>query len=107
MKHNYHAVLERVEQVRIDHRLNKSRFSERIGIKPQTYNNFIGAQGSKPSVQLLMGVSDAFGVSMDWLCFGRARALNIIEVKREIAALKQRIADVELAVAPADLQNAS
>lgn len=50
--------------------LNKSRFSSEIGMKPQTYNNFIGSQGSKPNVELIYGIVTRFGVNPIWLFTG-------------------------------------
>jgi hypothetical protein len=63
-------IIERIEYVRTHLGLNKSRFSSEIGMKPQTYNNFIGAQGSKPNVELLLGIVTRFGVNPVWLFTG-------------------------------------
>ena len=38
----YPKIIERIEWVRRYLSLNKSQFSHRIGITPQTYNNIIG-----------------------------------------------------------------
>ena len=70
MKPEHREIIERVEDVRQQLRLNKSRFSETIGMKPQTYNNFIGAQGSKPNIELIAGVVREFSVNPPWLMFG-------------------------------------
>lgn len=64
-------IIERVEQVRAHLGLNKSRFSAEIGMKPQTYNNFIGSQGSKPNVELLHGVVTRFGANPLWIFNGQ------------------------------------
>lgn len=70
-KEQARAIIERVEQVRQGHRLNKSDFARRLGLKPQTYNNFIGAQGSKPSAALIVGLLRAFpDVRPRWLLLG-------------------------------------
>lgn len=66
----FHEIIERIEYVRTHLGLNKSRFSAEIGMKPQTYNNFIGAQGSKPNVELLYGIVTRFGVNPVWLFTG-------------------------------------
>lgn len=63
-------IIDRIERFRIHMKLNKSQFSRRIGIKPQTYNNFIGAQGSKPSVELIHGIVTQFGVNPMWILTG-------------------------------------
>lgn len=39
-------------------------------MKPQTYNNFIGSQGSKPNVELIHGIVNVFGVNPLWLLNG-------------------------------------
>ena len=64
-------IIERIEYIRNYLALNKSRFSSEIGLKPQTYNNFIGAQGSKPSVDLILGIVNRFGVNPNWMLNGK------------------------------------
>ena len=63
-------IIERVEIVRKLLSINKSRFSTGIGMKPQTYNNFIGAQGSKPNIELLLGMVNTYQVNPHWLLLG-------------------------------------
>jgi len=63
-------IIERIEYTRTHLGLNKSRFSAEIGMKPQTYNNFIGSQGSKPNVELIYGIVTRFGVNPIWLFTG-------------------------------------
>lgn len=63
-------IVQRIEYIRNYLGLNKSRFSTEIGLKPQTYNNFIGAQASKPSVELISGIVNRFGVSPGWILNG-------------------------------------
>ena len=64
-------IIERIEYIRNYLGLNKSRFSSEIGLKPQTYNNFIGAQSSKPSVELILGIENRFGVNPNWILNGK------------------------------------
>ena len=52
----FNEIIERIEQVRGYLGLNRSKFCRTIGMSPQTYNNFIGPQGTKPNIQLLHGV---------------------------------------------------
>lgn len=63
-------IIERIEHLRNLLKHNKSRFSMEIGMKPQTYNNFIGSQGSKPSVELILGIVNKFGANPNWLLNG-------------------------------------
>ncbi len=63
-------IIERIEYVRKQLGLNKSRFCQAFGMKPQTYNNYIGPQGTKPSIDLIIGVIDRFKVNPDWLLTG-------------------------------------
>ena len=63
-------IIERVEQVRRYLSLNKTQFSRAIGMKPQTYNNFIGQQASKPSIDLIYGVVNELHVNPMWLLNG-------------------------------------
>ena len=66
----FREITERIEYLRTHLGLNKSKFSAEIGMKPQTYNNFIGTQGSKPNVELLYGVVTRFGVNPLWIFTG-------------------------------------
>ncbi len=59
-KPEHTAIVERIEDMRCDLKLSKSKFCAAFGMKPQTYSNFIGQQGSKPNVELLMGVAEAY-----------------------------------------------
>ena len=73
MKDEHREIIGRVEEIRHQLRLNKSRFSTTIGMKPQTYNNFIGRQGSKPSIELIADVVKEFSVNPLWLMFGHGQ----------------------------------
>lgn len=66
----FNEIIERIEQVRGYLGLNRSKFCRTIGMSPQTYNNFIGPQGTKPNIQLLHGVVTRFGVNPMWLFTG-------------------------------------
>ena len=63
-------IIERVEYVRRHLAMSKSYFSERIGMLPQTYNNFIGPQGSKPNIELIFGLFNVYHVNPYWLLNG-------------------------------------
>jgi len=70
MAQKFEDVIARVEQIRHTVGLNKSRFSARVGMSPQTYNNFVGSQGSKPNIELIHGVVREFNVNPMWLLNG-------------------------------------
>jgi len=63
-------IIARAEEVRAKLGLNKSQFSHRIGMKPQTYNNFVGSQGSRPNMELFHGIVREFNVDPMWLLNG-------------------------------------
>jgi DNA-binding XRE family transcriptional regulator len=63
-------IIARAEEVRTKLGLNKSQFSHRIGMKPQTYNNFVGSQGSRPNMELFHGIVREFNVDPMWLLNG-------------------------------------
>lgn len=69
-RRRFNEIIERIEQVRGYLGLNRSKFCRSIGMSPQTYNNFIGPQGTKPNIQLLHGVVTRFGVNPMWLFTG-------------------------------------
>ena len=66
----YSEIIERVEYVRSRLSLNKRQFSSGIGMKPQSYNNFIGVQGSKPNIELILGMVNVYQVNSTWLFNG-------------------------------------
>ena len=66
----FQEIISRVEEVRMKLGLNKSQFSSRIGMKPQTYNNFVGSQGSKPNIELIHGIIREFNIAPTWLLIG-------------------------------------
>ncbi len=82
MKPEFAKIIERVEEVRHQERLNKSRFSERIGLTPQTDNNFIGPQCSKPSVELVAGVCREFCTDANWLLLGKTSVDSLAKASR-------------------------
>lgn len=89
-------IIERIEQVRAYLGLNRSKFCRSIGMSPQTYNNFIGAQGTKPNIQLLHGVVTRFGVDPMWLFTGRGNMFlasaddRITRLSRPLAGVAER-----------------
>lgn len=66
----FNEIIERTEQLRNQLGMNKSRFSNRIGMKPQTYNNFLGAQSTKPNIELIYGIIQQYNVNPMWLLRG-------------------------------------
>jgi transcriptional regulator with XRE-family HTH domain len=78
-------IIQRIEYIRNYLGLNKSRFSTEIGLKPQTYNNFIGAQASKPSVELILGIVNRFGVNPAWLLNGSGPVFQERSAEQESA----------------------
>ena len=66
----FREIIDRIEQRRIDLGLNKSKFVKAFGMKPQSYNNFIGAQGSKPNIELILGVVNEYGMDPMYLLNG-------------------------------------
>lgn len=65
------AIIARVEVKRQQLGLNKTRFATGMGMTPQTYNNFVGQQGTKPSVDLLLGVVEVYGMDPKFLLTGK------------------------------------
>lgn len=63
----FQGIINRIEEVRLREGLGKSRFCKAFGMKPQTYNDFIGKQGSKPNVELILGVIHTYKVDVHWL----------------------------------------
>lgn len=66
----FNEIIDRTEQLRTQLGMNKSRFSNRIGMKPQTYNNFLGAQSTKPNIELIYGIIQQYNVNPMWLLRG-------------------------------------
>lgn len=68
-------IMERVEEYRRLTKLTKTAFASKLGFTPQSYNNFTGAQQSKPSLRLILNMCEPmpFGVNPMWLLFGRGK----------------------------------
>lgn len=80
MKSKYQDIIDRIEEIRSDKGLSKSKFCIEFGMSSQIYNNFIGAQKSMPSLVLVMGVCEAYYVSPIWLLFGTGeKYIDIME----------------------------
>ncbi len=59
-KPEHTAIIARIEDMRHDLKLSKVKFAAGFGMCPQTYSNFTDKQGSKPNMELLMGVVEAY-----------------------------------------------
>ncbi len=100
----FKEVVERTEEVRKMLGLNKSQFSKKIGMKPQTYNNYIGQQGSKPNIELISGIVEKFNVNPLWLLRGEGAVTRPEGNEPQGAAtssltpLQVRIAEIEESV---------
>jgi transcriptional regulator with XRE-family HTH domain len=79
-------IISRAEEVRKKLGLNKSQFSHRIGMKPQTYNNFVGSQGSRPNMELFYGIVREFNVDPMWLLNGSGEPF--VATPRDFYALR-------------------
>ena len=102
------AIVERVEEVRRRLGLNKSRFSGAIGMSPQTYNNFIGAQGSKPNIELITGVVGFFKVNPYWLLNGTGELFEEgVEPEKLAAEFGGRLGDIAAEIRAPALGNFS
>ena len=66
----FSEIIQRVEYVRSRLSMNKSKFCTAFGMKPQSYNNFIEPQGSKPNIELLLGMLNVYHVNPYWLLDG-------------------------------------
>jgi len=66
----YSEIIYRVEYVRSRLSMNKSKFCTAFGMKAQTYQNFLSKQGSKPSIELLLGMLNVYHVNPYWLLDG-------------------------------------
>jgi len=82
----YVDIIERIEYVRNYMGLNKTKFSGEIGMKPQTYNNFIGSQGSKPNIELIHGIVNRFQVNPYWLLYGSGDVFADPELLTELGS---------------------
>ena len=75
------GVTRRIEEVRHVLGLNKSDFSQTVGMARQTYQTYVGPVKGRtlpaaPSCILLISVCKAHDVSAEWLLFGRGEIFN-------------------------------
>lgn len=71
IKQELRSIIDRVDEIRFFIGLNKTEFCKRFRMTPQTYNNFLGKQGSKPSIELILGVCNVYHVDPLWLMTGK------------------------------------
>ena len=74
-KPQHTAIIARIEDMRHDLKLSKTKFAAGFGMYPQTYSNFVCSQDSKPNVELLMGVVEAYrghdrAGALAWILWG-------------------------------------
>ena len=69
-RQKFPEIIERVEYVREYLGMNKQEFCGRFGMNPGTYLNYVGLQGSSPSVELILGVVNEYHVNPTWLLLG-------------------------------------
>lgn len=72
-KINANAIIERVRKLRRDRfgKRGKSEFARRLGLSVSTYNYY--EQDRLPPVDVLAGMCEVTGVSLNWLIFGDER----------------------------------
>lgn len=65
-------IVTRIEKFRVSLSMSKSEFASELGLTSQTYNNFTGHQGSKPSLKLILALCSAgkYGLNPAWVLFG-------------------------------------
>lgn len=63
-------VCERLEELRKKASLTQRQFARRIGVDPDTVTRW-ETQDKVPSLIPVMNAAKTFGVSMDWLVFGK------------------------------------
>lgn len=69
-------ITERIEFIRKNTGLNKSRFSRELGMKPRNYYNITRSRGRKLSVHLILWVIYRFGVNPSWLLSGKGETFT-------------------------------
>ncbi len=79
------AILDRVEMVRNTIDISKSAFCKKFDMVPQTYNNFIGKQSSKPNIELIIGIVNEWGVNPFWLLNGEGEMFDCVPLQVEEA----------------------
>lgn len=68
---------ERLRKLRISQDLTQQQLGEKLGVVPSTIGKYEKVQNSYPSVEVLIKLSDFFGVSIDYLLKGRETAPSV------------------------------
>ena len=72
-------VLIRIEMLRMKNNMKASKLCDAIGIRQNTYSTW-KMRDSYPDVDSLMKISNIFGVSMDYLVFGKKEDVEPSEI---------------------------
>lgn len=59
-------LIEQIEQIRRQKKLNKKEFAKKLGMSPQRYNNYIKQKRKLPA-SLLVSIHDVYGINIDSL----------------------------------------
>lgn len=59
-------VSERIKQLREDNNLNKTEFAKKVGVNRTTITRYETGE-LKPTLDVMININKAFGVSLDWL----------------------------------------
>ncbi len=67
---NINAIVERIEEIRSNHRLSAAAFASKIGVQRSAMSHILSGR-NKPSLEFLMKVYEAFDeVALEWLIVG-------------------------------------
>ncbi|MEK9603016.1 MAG: helix-turn-helix transcriptional regulator [Flavobacteriaceae bacterium] len=67
---NINGIVERIEQIRINHQLTAAGFATKIGVQRSAMSHILSGR-NKPSLEFLMKVYEAFEeVELEWLIVG-------------------------------------
>ena len=84
-------MIDKIETVRTHLKVNKSNFVRPFDMKPQSYNNFIGAQGSKPNIELVLGLVNHWGVDPNWLMDQNSSPVPVFLKKTQKQIIKEML----------------
>lgn len=68
---------ERLRRLRLSHDLSQRELGEKIGVVPSSVGKYEQQPKSFPSVEILIKISDYFGVSLDYLLKGTETAPSV------------------------------
>ncbi|UML78930.1 helix-turn-helix domain-containing protein [Leptospira kirschneri] len=71
-------MIERIRKILEESGLSQKDFAEKIGIPPTTLNGLFNGRANSPSAEMILAITENFGVSPLWILTGKGPRLTTV-----------------------------